>query len=279
MRVHYDLAKAPATHDFLYWLARVEQKRAADFDEELEINIIPGQRKQSIRDLSMTDGERAWRARVLLPQLAWLNPYTKNVTWHHLGIQTVEHSPLSQSPGVVLKATEHAREVVKGYLYNKLRPVSITIRNSSFQPERNGSGPEWTRVAAWLWSNGFSPIFVPDTEMLTTQSAQKIYPHDSYYAASFNSDLRLALYEHCELNLMTCGGPMMLALLGHTKTLAFKAIVPGIATCSPEYMAKNGFSPAAEWAPGKRVFWGPDDHEGVIAEAEKVLFADKAKAA
>ena len=279
MRAHYDLSKSPATHDFVTWLARCELKRREAYSDHLEINIMPGTRDQSIRDKTLPAEQRAWTARTLLPQLAWLLPSVKNVTFHHLGIQHEPYTPLQKWPGNLFRASDHAREVVKEYLSDKPNPVSITPRQSSFQPERNANRIEWLGVISWLWSNGYSPIIVPDTETIYSQSARNVWPHDTYWGASTSSDIRLALYEQCEMNLMTNGGPMVLALMADVPLMAFKLIVPGIATCSPQYMAANGFANGAEYAPGKKLFWADDRKEHVIAQLTAWHEAKKAKAA
>lgn len=86
-----------------------------------------------------------------------------------------------------------------------------------------------------------------------------------------SSDIRLALYEQCEMNFMTTGGPVMLALLGDVRAMVFKMVVPGIATCEPPYLMKGGFANGQEWAPGKTMFWKDDTKSNVMQEVWRWL--------
>lgn len=262
---HYDLNESPATHDFVNWLARAEKERIEAGAERLYVNIIPGSRNWSIRDKTLSKDRRWFAARDLLPQLSWLLPSVAGVSFLPEGKQTLDYRNLGYCPGNIFRASVHAKEEVAHYLKDKPKPVSISIRRSSFQPVRNGNVAEWGKVANWLTTRGYAPVVVPDIE-----TALAGYPH-GYQAAAFNADFRLALYEACTLNLMTNFGPLLLALMSESNVAAFRMVVPEVGASSEVAMRKAYLTPEADWGERKRLYWEPDTSENVIRRIEGLL--------
>ncbi|HZM34755.1 MAG TPA: hypothetical protein VFC18_09680, partial [Burkholderiales bacterium] len=81
----------------------------------------------------------------------------------------------------------------------------------------------------------------------------------------------LALYEQCVTNLMTTGGPMVLALMSDAPLMAWKLIVKGINCASAHHMKVSGMSPDDYWGPYKRLSWAPDKADTIIADLEQWL--------
>lgn len=260
MLAHYDLRKSPATWDYVNWLAR----SAAKADGLLDVNIVMGTRDWSLRDKQVSKDRREWAARDLLPQISWLHQKVRSVSFVQEGTQTEGYDHLGYSPGPVFRASPFARETVAKYLRRFRRPVSISMRNSTFQPSRNSNWAEWHKVADWLIKNHYAPIFVPDIEDALTGSM-------AYAPAALNADIRLALYEQCELNLMTNHGPILLALMSSAPVAAFKMTDPTIASASIGHMAQSYLHPKAKWGHNKRIFWMEDNAADMIPFIEKIL--------
>lgn len=259
MRADYDLSKSPPTHDFLNFLVRAELARREANQDTLEINIMPGVREWSDRDKAWTPQRRVRASRELLPQLAWLMPSVSNVMFAQPGNQTVSYEPLGYAPGVMLRAPDYARDMADEFLRDKPNPVSISLRQSSFQPARNASLEDWAQVAAWLSEAGYTPVIIPDIEAATRGGA-------GYAPAAFDVGLRLAIYEKCVTNLMTNFGPLLVALLGDVRVMAWKIVVPSIPASSFKQMVDSYCHPNANWGDGKHLFWHTDKARNIIRE-------------
>jgi hypothetical protein len=125
------------------------------------------------------------------------------------GNQTLGYLPFKNPQKPVFKAPEGASQIVRGYLEDKPNPVSITLRQSDFEQQRNSDIKAWFKVAQWLKAKGYTPIMVPDTEAELYGASYQIGT-SSYPAASLYPEIRLALFEQCVVNLMSAGGPMEL---------------------------------------------------------------------
>ena len=267
---YYDLRKSPVTHDFLNWLVRVEQQRRVLKEPFVDIVIVPGERRQSPRDHIYTMARKIWRIDNLLIPLARCLPSARNISTGH-GEQTLPYLNTT-APVVtpVLRAPAVAVSIVARYLKDKPKPVSITLRQSEFEPIRNSTAPQWRKTAAWLSRNGYTPIVVPDGEALMVGNADSI-GCEPYTPAAMSPELRLALYEQCVCNLMTTGGPMVLALMAEVPLMAWRLIVPGIPCASTNHMRMSAMSPDHYWGPYKKLYWTTDSAEVVTRDLEQWL--------
>lgn len=257
----YDLAKSPPTHDFVNWLARAEAQRIAAGDETLTIVIKPGERRISPRDLAYSREKRAWRIRHLLAPLAWLVPSVVDVRVDGEGEQTLPYANPGKPVAPMLKAPQHALDTVRAWLPENA--VTITLRESDFEPVRNTVREEWLRVARWLHEQGYAPIFVPDAERDMRQPGG-MYPYFNYHAAAHCLDLKLALYESACMNLMTNSGVMLMALYADVPLLCFKLEVDEVPCCRRLHLLSSGFAPTFDWSTpknAKRLFWEPDTYD------------------
>lgn len=264
MDAYYDLGKSPATHDFVNWLVRAERQRKSQGADTLNVYLVPGARLYSDRDKQYTPEQREWRVQNLLMPLARLVPSVRNVGYGD-GLQDLPYGPPGFAAESIFKAPSAARQVVA-----KLTPpnaVTITLRNSDFEPMRNSRQGEWEKVGDWLQEHGYNPIFIPDMEAdMRGKHAPTRFAE--YVAASYNFALRLALWESAKLNLMVNGGPMAMALHSDVSALVFKAFVPEVYQCSNKAAsARTGYSPHTDWCTAgytKKVFWEDDTAKNVI---------------
>lgn len=269
MKVVYDIGKSPATHDFVNWLARVEKLRIARQEEELEVIIVPGDRQYSARDLEYSREKKLWRVNNLLFPLSRCLPSVKSVSLGS-GEQTVDYTNFGRPQRPVLKAPLEARRIVSSYLKDCKNPVSITLRQSDFEIERNSRLEEWGKVSRWLINNGFTPIIIPDAEALMRSSIYPLPVGEHYFAASLMPELLLALYEQCTMNLMTTGGRMVLALFSQVPLMAFKLIIPSLPCCTENHMRISGMAEDDDWGPLKQLFWKDDLMENILPELERM---------
>ena len=266
---YYDLKVSPCTHDCVNWLVRSEIKRKAMGDEFLDIRISMGSRKLSPRDMVYTGERKAWRVHNLLIPIFRCLPSARSVEIGD-GEQDLSYLNFPRPVSPVLKAPSVASSIVSAYLKDKPNPVTITIRQSEFEAVRNSDVAAWGEVAAWLAESGYTPLVVPDGEALMLGKA-KTFWHKVYTPAAMSPELRLALYEQSVCNLMTTGGPMVLALMSEVPLMSWKLIVPGLQCCTQEHMKRSAMSPDDDWGPYKRLYWAPDQANVIIRALENEL--------
>lgn len=121
---------------------------------------------------------------------------------------------------------------------NGQKPVVITLRETSAQPERNSQVNEWLRFAASVKDN-FPVLFVRDTAKADQPLAFPTYPR-----ASTNAFVRAALYQRAFVNLMTCNGPNVWCMFSDAPYILFKQLVPAL----------------PEWGHGHACGWKEQDH-------------------
>jgi hypothetical protein len=261
MEAIYELAKSPPTHDFVNWLARAEYMRRASMDPHLQVRVVAGQRDWSDRDKQYSVDRREWRIENLLLPLARLVPSVNEATRAVTGTQVLSYANPGRPVPPIFKAPRLAREIVAEALPNNV--VTITLRDSDFERQRNTRFHEWLKVADWLDGQGFTPVFVPDAEA-HMRGLNLNVRHPVYTPASHNVALRLALFEHARMNLMTNSGIMVLALHSEINMMAFRLFVADVLSCSVAHMKRSGFSPDHNWGPGKKTYWEEDYADDVI---------------
>ena len=114
-------------------------------------------------------------------------------------------------PGQVsgLCATKQGLRYIEDWITRKEinRPiVSITLRQSDFDPTRNNKIKEWVRFCDYLKKEGYCPVIVPDTDHAF--NSEELFPEIIVFKeCSWNMGLRIALYETCYLNYFVPSGP------------------------------------------------------------------------
>ena len=263
MEAFYELSKSPPTHDFVNWLARVEDERKAHGDKELAVRIVPGQRNWSERDKHYSQERREWRIDNLLIPLAWLVPSVVDAR-RGTGTQTISYAQPGAPKKPFFKAPKLAKEIVSRLI--PANTVAITLRNSDFDPLRNSKHNELMWVAEWLKQKGLFPIFVPDAEA-DMRGLNPPIPFPIYPAASHNFALRLALYEAAKLNLFPCDGTLAMALYSEVSLMAFGLYIPSRPCNQKDYLRAAGVSPEHDWSTPpyyKRLFWEDGTADNII---------------
>lgn len=267
MRVYYELSKSPATFDYINFLIRAEQERIGRQQDAISIRISYGERKQSPRDLIFGPDRKMWRINNLLIPLSRCLPSVADVAIGE-GNQTLGYLPFKVPQKPVFKAPGGATQIVNGYLEDKPNPVSITLRQSDFEQQRNSDIKAWVKVAQWLKGHGYTPIMVPDTEAELYGASYQIGT-ESYPAASLYPEIRLALFEQCVVNLMSAGGPMELALHADVPIMIWKLLVDGLPMNSTKNIEGRGLT--KDYGPKKKIYLEPDTAEIVIGNLEQEM--------
>jgi hypothetical protein len=312
----YDLAAGPVTYDFIYFLMLAEHFRATSGRLGLYVVFVPaegdGFRHSTSRDRFLERDRKLWRLLNLLAPCASL--VTNCIGMHVCASRADAATFLRDAPAErvfptrytidkpvcpyllphVLREAEHrpdiralqapplANVIVQRWLreLGAGKPVvSITLRQSEFQPLRNSNVAAWRQFAGRCTQMGFHPVFIPDTEALLKGDAAALSDFTVLDLPAFSIGYRMAVYEQSFLNMMTNSGPASLCMFHPAaRSLVFKMLVPSILTCSPEYFINHGLQPGAQLpfaGPGQTITWQDDDAESIercfVAAVEAAL--------
>ena len=160
-----------------------------------------------------------------------------------------------------------SKEIVQSWINTQNKKaipeiVTITIRSTNYQLERNSNLTEWEKVAKKITSEGFLIIFIPDMECENElMSLRKRFLF--YDNASKDLQIRTALYEKSYLNLILNHGPSSLCLFNHNCSyLYFKPIVDSSQCSSLDALEKQGWMPGDQWpysTCNQKIIWYKDD--------------------
>lgn len=104
------------------------------------------------------------------------------------------------------KANETSINFFKNKIkYNKTkRFISITLRKSTFNKQYNSNEESWIKIAYQLKNSGYEVILIRDFEQYFEENNKSFNYYDE---AIFDPQIRLSIYELCELNLGVSNGP------------------------------------------------------------------------
>lgn len=275
----YDLGLSPPSYDFLSFLIEAERHRLDMGAHVIDIVFQPGPMHGFRADDLPPDVEARkgmlWRVCVgmarLLPSVRNINVLNTRcpVSGDVFPVEYAEDAPKSHYATAYLKrgkpylrASESARRYVskmEGYE----RYATITLRQSSYWPDRNSNLPAWKEVAHWLWSNGIWPIFVPDTEGEC--------PTEWGYSreAALDVDVRAALYEGAVINLGVLNGPMSLCAFLMARYLIVKVVVETAIASSTSFLNAHGFKDGDSFGGNGKMVWKEDTAANIIAELQE----------
>jgi hypothetical protein len=295
----YDLAVAPVTFDFLWFLVGADLARGKAGLASVHVVIVPGRdaglRQEDPAYESAVDAEtrRARIGNILIPACSFL-PSLGGITVagtrgeaerlierEAAAVYPERYEPalpaypnssgplrLAREEGLalgVLRATAPDLRAVDRWLaaHSRGRPaVTITLRHYRYMAGRNSNLAGWTDFARRL-DQRFVPVFVPDTEQCLDGLPQELAEFPTFPEAALNLGLRMALYESAHLNLGVNNGPMGLCWLNQrTRYITFKMLTDSAPQTTPEYMRHLGFDIGASLpgaSPGQKWVWEDDD--------------------
>lgn len=283
----YDLGVSPPTYDFISFLAEAERARVERNYDVIDISFQPGPmhgfRNDDLPPDAATRDGMLWR---VCAGIARLLPSVRNV--HLLKERSRiagdvfpdgwdEDKPIShygaqyqRAATSIFKASGSAKKWASKFS----KPyATITLRQSSYHPDRNSNLEEWFAVAAWLVENGIQPIFLPDSE------GGSLGQWPSCPEASFDIDLRAALYEGAVINLGVSNGPMYLIPFLEARYLIFNINVESTHSSTTQFLFSHGIAKGDETVFGGngKVVWKPDTAENVIAELAEFVVKQQRK--
>lgn len=270
----YDLGLSPPTYDFISFLVEAERYRIAHKFDRMDVCFQPGPwhgfRHDDLPPDAQTRRAMLWRVCVaaarLLPSVRNVNVWRERMPCPAKDVFPegyAENQPKSRyaiaylrGAAKMLSPSEYAcRWAVKRTA--GMRYATITMRKSSYWPERNSRESEWQKVATWLQSQGIMAVYIEDAD-------------EGANPAALDLDLRAALYTGAEINLGVSNGPMVLLPYLGARYLIFAVCNEAVHSASEAFLNAHGYYRGGDGMGGNgRMIWKPDTSENIIAELQE----------
>ena len=273
----YDLAVAPLTFDFLWFLVGAELERKRRGLSAVDVVLVPGRddgvrREDPEYETHIDVDARHQRignilipAALLLPSVSGVNLASTRAEAERL-VQAgaavyppryetgapsypgpVEPLRAARAEGAAigaLRARAGDLSCIDRWLASHGaagRVVTITLRDYSYMAGRNSNLAAWTEFARGL-DPRYSVVFVPDTAQVFSGLPEALAGFTVCSEAAVNLGLRMALYERAYLNLGINNGPQGLCWMNdRTRYITFKMLSDSAPQTSVEYMRHLGF--------------------------------------
>lgn len=177
-----------------------------------------------------------------------------------------------------------AREYIKTWIQEHAggrQVVSITLREMSWQVERNSRVDDWLAFARSLDTEKYYPVIIRDTDAIFFDTPEKFDGLPQFSEAGVNLELRAAFYEECFLNMMVGNGPVELCALNtKVRYVMFYRFTTGSARRSiddkePENSLPEAGVPANGHLPisglHQRFCWNEDTCENIRAAFDEAV--------
>ena len=315
----YDLSKAPVTFDVMnfFAFAHIWSQRAGFSGYHVIFVMGEGREFRNLtpKDLTLPYDEKIWRLwHVLMPhagiarnclgvsimkerrELAQLmraiHPmqiippdYTLEKPNQLIMLSQVFQLGPTAAEMEVFAPTASALERVGGWLSRRApggRPVTITLRTSRAEPDRNSRLDEWLAAARVMRERGFDPIIVPDTDVVTGGYDMSIFGDLPVFSiGAVDLDLRLAMFRLATLNMADNGGPAFLSyFMGGSTMLCFLPVdklpaVVGLGRVGrmAELLGVTEGESFPHATPLRRFVWRPDRLDTIVEEFDKAVAA------
>lgn len=293
-RAFYDLSVSPYSYDFAQFMIAARAKGCEEFVIVPGKRMVPDGKGGMVEFQKCTEAEQEYRLNNLLLGLCpnaivCQDRGEAETLWHEDCFPDgyrVDAPKQAHTLGAVMGAgkifpfmpTEEMKALVKADGWNYDNMAVITIRESRIKPLRNSNVENWMAAADWLREQGFTPVFVPDTD----NPKRPFNGHWSCERAAMDVQYRLALYELAKLNLGVNNGPMALNLFSRRPLLYFRPVTVAYPESTLDFWRKSGipFQSQPPWFSGnQRIIWdGQDTVENIIdavSRWQKFMAGDK----
>jgi len=247
-----------------------------------------------------------WRVRNILVPCCWLIPSCKQLTvctsrreaqeienllaGHIFPEQYLVKVPVNPNKNIYqmdvtpdnptvpsLSATQSACDFVTEWIdtnFNGKKVVTITLREASYEIDRNSNVQEWIKFAKSLDQDVYSPIIIRDTEKSFQSVPEDMASLTIFYEASWNLEIRAAVYQMSYLNLFSSGGPMALAWFNNKcRCLFFKLITDSVYIATEKNLNFIGLTIGNQptyFSNFQKIVWHDDNYEVIKKEFDEM---------
>ncbi len=172
-----------------------------------------------------------------------------------------------------IQATPEALRFVSDWIQLKAgerKIITINLRESQYELDRNSNLKAWSMFARSLDQAIYYPVFIRDIEAAFKPLPSELDGLTIFAEASWNIELRVALYELSYLNMSVNSGMNALCLYNRrVRCLTFKMLTPSSGSTTEEFFRSQGVEPGSQLqatTPYQRLIW-EDDRLEVIQGA------------
>jgi hypothetical protein len=302
----FDLSVAPITFDFVSYLAGAELERRLRGFSGLTLIIVPGgndgvrtepedydaavdaaARRSRVRNIILpvlsflpsvrgyvVCGTRAQASSLVSPDPAHVYPDGWRPSMPRQPLKRIVHEHAARGVPVfpMLKATDRARHFVAEFLDREAAgrlPIVITLRNYDFSPTRNSRNEDWLAFADRVDRRRYAPIFIHDTETAMRPPPVDLGAHIVCEAATWNLEIRMALYEAAWLNMALMHGPLELAWYNEKSRYVLFISLGAAEQNSALSVRENGHVVGESLGfakPTQKIVWKPDSLDRIERE-------------
>lgn len=172
-----------------------------------------------------------------------------------------------------IRATEQSLKIVDDWIKKHCgakKVVTITLREAKYNTARNSKIDEWAKFVAGIDKTIYCPVIVRDTYCVNNLP-KEFEDCIIYENASWNTFLRMALYQSSYINLSVSNGTAALCMFcAETRYLMFKLIADSLVS-SAKFLEevhgiKSGGQPIFQYNKLQRFVWKDDDYEVINEE-------------
>ena len=151
--------------------------------------------------------------------------------------------------------------------------VTITLRESSSQADRNSNIDEWLQFASKLENSIYCPVILRDTNVALSELHEEYSDFLIFKEAPWNLELRMAIYELAYLNMFNNNGPAVLSLFNKkTRFIMFNTLRKNeYFECSEKFIIEEGL-PVGSQFPGATKYqvtvWNESNATTMFSEFE-----------
>jgi len=176
-----------------------------------------------------------------------------------------------------ISATQTACDFVSEWIdknCKRKKVVTITLREASYEIKRNSNIGEWIKFARSLDQEIYSPVIIRDTEKAFQSVPGGMTGMTIFYEASWNIEIRAALYQMSYLNLFSSGGPMSLAWFNKKcRCLSFKLITDSVPVATENHLKFLGYKVGDQlpyFSKFQKIVWDEDSYEVIKKEFDEM---------
>jgi hypothetical protein len=301
LHVYYDTRLAPLTFDFGSYLVVANAERQARGLGGLALHILrPGFRNRTQRETMYSEDTKEWRFRHIILSLTSLLDSVSSVEWNKLGPDTIafpsfpstyppraKHELLNSIPYLSnslfkyrgtsvdllpFYSKPHATDISRALLKPRQNTpvITITLRTSNQQLERNSCLENWYQVYSVLVKRGYQVCVIPDFEDVVDKRDYLRYPWDIFLPAVFDMQIRLGVYSLAQINLGVLNGVLVPLFHSPYPYLIFKPNVESIPQTNTKWLKDVFGIERGEtfwWARAdQRLCWDLDDSSEKMLE-------------
>ena|SRR3990167_8975223 len=309
----YDLSVEPVTYNFIFPLVIAGYQAQKKKLPYVDVLLIKGdhhnlREEEADYEASCSVQARHWRVQSilfgsmhLLPNFRhlfyvnqqeardYLQRYPHRYPKYYTLTAPVVYFPrevLVSDPRIrCLRADEQSLHMMHQWLNIRSRGrsvITITLRQSSYCPDRNSHIAQWLDFAKSLDASKYYVVFVPDTETYASYLQSCLDGFDCCTEACISVLLRMALYELSLLCLGINNGPMSLCWFNEKCNYRmFKIVTESVAQTTQKVLLQNGlvFGKNPAFAREKDQLWvWCDDESSVINSMVSQFLSEKKEA-